>query len=190
MPTWIQPRPCVTWATNHSEWWKAFGAAFQLLRSTRHTPIEVWNSGEEREHGMSMQNWLLRGVGVLALALGACSSISGAPPKGADDAPPADELAAMKEVGKKAGGLIVWSSSREENHDLYTMKTDGSDVKQITKGDQVDWFPRFSPDGSKVLFCRSKSGWVSERDANNSDKWDLYTVPTEGGEPEKVIANA
>jgi hypothetical protein len=139
---------------------------------------------------MSMQNWLLRGVGVLALALGACSSISGAPPKGADDAPPADELAAMKEVGNKAGGLIVWSSSREENHDLYTMKTDGSDVKQITKGDQVDWFPRFSPDGSKVLFCRSKSGWVSERDANNSDKWDLYTVPTEGGEPEKVIANA
>lgn len=139
---------------------------------------------------MSMHNWLLRGVGVLALALGACSSVSGAPPKGADDAPPADELAAMKEVGNKAGGLIVWSSSREENHDLYTMKTDGSDVKQITKGDQVDWFPRFSPDGTKVLFCRSKSGWVSERDANNSDKWDLYTVPTEGGEPEKVISNA
>ena len=127
---------------------------------------------------------------LLALVLAACSSISGAPPKGADDAPPADELAAMKEVGGKAGGLIVWSSSREENHDLYTMKTDGSEVKQITKGDQVDWFPRFSTDGSQILFCRSKSGWVSERDANSSDKWDLYTVPTEGGEPKKVISDA
>ena len=133
----------------------------------------------------------LRFVGsIMALALAACSAVSGAPPKGADDAPPADELASMKEVGAKASGLIVWSSSREENHDLYTMKTDGSDVKQITKGDAVDWFPRFSPDGAKVLFCRSKSGWVSERDANSSDKWDLYTVSSEGGEPEKVIKDA
>src|SRR6185369_11867079 len=90
----------------------------------------------------------------------------------------------------KVGGLIVWSSSREENYDLYTMKTDGSDVKQITKGDQVDWFPRFSPDGSKVLFCRSKSGWVSERDANNSDKWDLYTIKPDGSAPTKVVDNA
>ncbi|MES1175520.1 MAG: hypothetical protein ABUL62_14455 [Myxococcales bacterium] len=139
---------------------------------------------------MSRQHWLRLAGAVVALALGACSSISGAPPKGADDAPPADELAAMKEVGEKAGGVIVWSSSREENHDLYTMKTDGSDVKQITKGDQVDWFPRFSPDGSKILFCRSKSGWVSERDANSSDKWDLYTIASEGGEPEKVIKDA
>jgi len=127
---------------------------------------------------------------VLALVLAGCSAISGAPPKGADDAPPADALAAMKEVGRKAGGLIVWSSSRTENHDLYTMKTDGSDVRQITKGDQVDWFPRFSPDGTKILFCRSKSGWVSERDANSSDKWDLYTVGVDGSEPKKVVSNA
>jgi WD40-like Beta Propeller Repeat len=139
---------------------------------------------------MSVEKWLRMTSGVLAIVIGGCSSISGAPPKGADDAPPADALASMKEVGGKAGGLIVWSSSREENHDLYTMNTDGSDVKQITKGDQVDWFPRFSPDGAKVLFCRSKSGWVSERDANSSEKWDLYTVETSGGEPTKVIKDA
>ena len=57
----------------------------------------------------------------------------------------------MKEVGGKAAGLIVWSSSRVGNHDLFTMNTDGSDVKQITKGDEVDWFPRFSPDGKQIL---------------------------------------
>lgn len=124
------------------------------------------------------------------LLLLACSSITGAPPKGADDAPPADAVATMKEVGGKAGGLIVWSSSRVENHDLYTMNTDGSDVKQITRGDQVDWFPRFSPDGSKVLFCRSKEGWVSERDANSSDKWDLFTIARDGTDPQKVVSNA
>jgi Tol biopolymer transport system component len=125
---------------------------------------------------------------VAATALG-CSSV-GAPPKGADDAPPPEEAALMKEVGGKAGGLIVWSSSRVANHDLFTMKTDGSDIKQITRGDEVDWFPRFSSDGAKVLFTRSKKGWVSERDANASDKWDLYTVATDGSEPTKVVSDA
>lgn len=119
-----------------------------------------------------------------------CSSVAGEPPKGADDAPPPEEAALMKEVGAKAGGLIVWSSSRVANHDLFTMRTDGSDVKQITRGEEVDWFPRFSPDGTKVLFTRSKKGWVSERDANASDKWDLYTVGTDGSEPTKVVSDA
>ena len=86
----------------------------------------------------------------------------------------------MKAMGQKVKGTIVWSSSRLGNHDLFTMKTDGSDVKAITHGDEVDWFPRFSPDGSQILFCRSKKGWVSERDANNSDKWDIYTVTPDG----------
>ncbi len=126
----------------------------------------------------------------LLLALCGCSSISGAPPKGADDTPPAEAAAAMKEVGGKANGLIVWSSSRVANHDLFTMKTDGSDVKQITSGDEVDWFPRFSPDGSRILFCRSKQGWVSERDSNNSDKWDLFTIKPDGTDLKKVVTSA
>src|SRR4051812_6033768 len=128
----------------------------------------------------------------LSLALGfalcaGCSSLLGEPPKGSEDAPEAAELASMKAVGEKAHGIIVWSSSRLGNHDLFTMKTDGSEVKQITRGDAVDWFPRFSPDGSKILFCRSKNGWVSERDANNSDKWDIYTVNVDGENVVKVV---
>jgi hypothetical protein len=125
----------------------------------------------------------------LALLLAACSALTGRPPQGSEDAVGADELRAMKTVGQKANGIIVWSSSRAGNHDLFTMKTDGSDVKQITQGDSVDWFPRFSPDGSKILFCRSKKGWVSERDANNSDKWDVYSVNADGSEPQKVVEN-
>jgi WD40-like Beta Propeller Repeat len=126
----------------------------------------------------------------VVLLLASCSSLSGAPPKGADDVPEPEEATAMKELGQKAAGTIVWSSSRVGNHDLFTMQTDGSDVKQITKGEEVDWFPRFSPDGSKVLFCRSKKGWVSERDANSSEKWDLFTVNTDGSEPVKIVTDA
>jgi len=120
----------------------------------------------------------------------ACGAVSGAPPKGADDVPPPEEAAAMKEVGEQAAGMIVWSSSRIGNHDLFTMKTDGSDVKAITSGDAVDWFPRFSPDGAQILFNRSKQGWVSERDANASDKWDVYTIAPDGTNERKVVDSA
>jgi Tol biopolymer transport system component len=124
------------------------------------------------------------------LALGGCATLSGAPPTGSEEKPTDEDAAAMKRVGDKAGGLIVWSSSRNGNHDLFTMKTDGSDVKAITHGDEVDWFPRFSPDGATILFCRSKKGWVSEKDANQSEKWDLWTVHPDGSEPTKVVEDA
>jgi hypothetical protein len=70
------------------------------------------------------------------------------------------------------------------------MNTDGTDVHAITKGDAVDWFPRFSPDGSRVLFTRSKKGWVFERDANTDGKWDVYTVTPDGKDETKVVDNA
>jgi hypothetical protein len=128
-----------------------------------------------------------RGFSLALSLLTGCSSLLGEPPKGSEDAPEAAELAAMQRVGRKANGIIVWSSSRMGNHDLFTMKTDGSNVQQITRGDSVDWFPRFAPGSTKILFCRSKQGWVSERDANNSDKWDIYTVDVDGSNLVKVV---
>ena len=59
------------------------------------------------------------------------------------------------------------------------MNTDGSHVHPITKGEAVDWFPRFSPDGSRILFTRSKKGWVFERDATPRES-GLYTVARRG----------
>jgi hypothetical protein len=103
----------------------------------------------------------------------------------------AADRAAQQAVGAKVKGTIVWSSARAGNHKLYLMNPDGSNVHQITHGgDNVDWFPRFSPDGSKILFCRSKKGWVYERDANTDGKWDIWTVTPEGQNETKVIDNA
>ncbi|HET9954514.1 MAG TPA: hypothetical protein VFQ61_08415, partial [Polyangiaceae bacterium] len=129
-------------------------------------------------------------AGTAALELTACSAITGAPPKGSEDAIESDQGAAMAAIGKKAPGTIVWSSSRNGNHDLFTMRTDGSATKSITSGDQVDWFPRFSPDGTRILFTRSKQGWVSERDANDSEKWDTYVTNLDGSELAKLVENA
>jgi hypothetical protein len=138
----------------------------------------------------SLRLFFTFGVFSALAALGGCATLSGAPPTGSEEKPGDAEQAAMKAIGARVPGTIVWSSSRVGNHDLYVMSTDGSNTHNITSGDAVDWFPRFSPDGSKILFCRSKKGWVSERDANNSDKWDLYTIKPDGTELTKVVDSA
>jgi Tol biopolymer transport system component len=100
------------------------------------------------------------------------------------------DRAAQQAIAGKVKGQIVWSSARLGNHDLFVMSTDGSDVHPITKGETVDWFPRFSPDGHKILFTRSKEGWVNERDANDERKWDIWTITPEGKDETKVVENA
>ncbi len=126
---------------------------------------------------------------LLALTLGACATAGGSG-SGSEEKPSEAEQQAMTRVGGKADGIIVWSSSRLGNHDLFVMNTDGSNVHAITKGEAVDWFPRFSPDGTRILFTRSKKGWVYERDANADGKWDIYTITPDGKDETKVVDNA
>jgi Tol biopolymer transport system component len=122
----------------------------------------------------------------LAFALGGCAT----PLEGMEkEVKPAD-LEALKATGAKAGGLVVWTSSRDGLPHLFSMKTDGSETKQLTKGDTTDWRPRFSPDGSKILFMRSRdTGFVRESDANANETWDLYTIASDGGPATKVVEN-
>jgi len=127
----------------------------------------------------------------LAVAGASCATAGGsAAGTGSAETPSQEEAAAMKQVGRKAHGQIVWSSSRNGNHDLFVMDTDGSHVKALTKGDAVDWFPRFSPNGQRILFTRSKKGWVFERDANTDGKWDIYSIARNGGDARKEVDNA
>jgi Tol biopolymer transport system component len=127
---------------------------------------------------------------VLLSLAGACATVGGGSPTGSEEQPEDSARALMTKVGGKAHGIIVWSSSRLGNHDLFVMNTDGSNVHNITSGDAVDWFPRFSPDGARILFTRSKKGWVFERDANTDGKWDIYTITPDGKDETKVVDNA
>lgn len=87
-------------------------------------------------------------------------------------------------------GMIAWASSRSNSkHDIWIMNADGTGQRQLTKGDHVDWYARFSPCGNRVLFARSKSGWVPEGEAEVFDKWNLWTITIDGTDEKKVADN-
>jgi WD40-like Beta Propeller Repeat len=106
-------------------------------------------------------------------------------------APKPADLDALKAVGEKAPGTVVWTSARAGLPHLFAVRTDGSDLRQLTKGDFTDWRPRVSPDGTKVLFARSQDeGFTAEKDANTPGTWDLYTVGIDGKGLAKEVEDA
>jgi len=129
-------------------------------------------------------------AGLLGSGCFSCAALTGRPGAGSQVDADDEQKAAMVRIGEKIDGTIVWSSSRAGNHNLFLMKPDGTEKKQITEGETVDWFPRFSPDGKQIMFCRSKKGWVYERDANRNYKWNLYTIDTQGGQADLVAKDA
>jgi hypothetical protein len=40
------------------------------------------------------------------------------------------------------------------------------------------------------MFTRSKIGWVSEMDAEQNDKWDIWTIKTDGSDEKKIVEDA
>jgi dipeptidyl aminopeptidase/acylaminoacyl peptidase len=78
---------------------------------------------------------------------------------------------------------IAWSSSRSGNHELYILELPSLNIRRLTHNDFVDFFPRFSPDGQKLVFSRSTEPWVSERD---SERWDTWIMDLASGQEQRV----
>src|SRR3569832_566694 len=95
-----------------------------------------------------------------AAALAGCATSSGGAGAGNDEQPDEKEQAAMKAIGAKADGKIVRSSSRLNNHDLFVMNNDGSNVHNITKGDAENKNHKNTHKDCKILFTRIIKGWV------------------------------
>jgi Tol biopolymer transport system component len=94
------------------------------------------------------------------------------------------EREAVSVLGRKIDGLLVWSSNRSGNHELYLIDLSDRSTRQLTHDPHVDFLPRFSPDGRRVLFLRSQRDWVSFRE---SGAWDVMVVDVDGTGEQRVV---
>jgi Tol biopolymer transport system component len=55
--------------------------------------------------------------------------------------------------------LIAFTNLREDNFDIYVVKTDGSGLRNLTDHPAQDLLPAWSPDGARIAFFSSRTGW-------------------------------
>lgn len=82
----------------------------------------------------------------------------------------------MSEDGKK----IVFGSLHYGNGDICIVDADGSNLKRLTNTPEYEGEPKFSPDGSKIVF-------VSERDENGMG--EIYLMNIDGSNQKRLTRN-
>ena len=86
--------------------------------------------------------------------------------------------------GKKIVFAAYKEGTRPLEVNIWTIPTEGSDPKQITRGLAQDRYPCWSPDGKRIAFLRttqkSKDDYVT----------NIYAVPAEGGEVRQITTEA
>jgi Tol biopolymer transport system component len=93
---------------------------------------------------------------------------------GTDAAAPA----AVASGAEPAGYALVYERTVDGNQDLYVAPAGGGVERRITDHPATDALPRWTRDGSAVLFGSDRSG-----------NWQLYSVGPRGGEPRRLRQN-
>ena len=70
----------------------------------------------------------------------------------------------------------------QEKWHIWTVDVLDGDTKQITAGDYNETAPRWSPDGSQILFLSNRS----TDPAKEYDAIDLFLIPADGGDEAKI----
>jgi Tol biopolymer transport system component len=96
----------------------------------------------------------------------------------------AAEREAARTLGARLDGLVVWSSNRSGNHELYLLDLRTQSLRRLTKTPHVEFFARFSPDGRRLVFMRSQREWVSFRE---HDPWDLFVMNLDGTREQRIV---
>ena len=73
---------------------------------------------------------------------------------------------------------LVESEPGDPNIDIWTMRADGSDVRQLTDSDVGDFAPSWSPDGKRIVWVHGRSLWIMSSDGSDAQlllEGDLQT---------------
>jgi TolB protein len=76
------------------------------------------------------------------------------------------------------GGLIAFHSNLSGNNDIYVMKVDGTDLRQLTHESADERAPSWSPDGGSIAYKSNIDG-----------DYDIYVIDLQTGNRWKVTDN-
>lgn len=82
------------------------------------------------------------------------------------------------------GSRIVWRQFEPKGHlaEIWTMRPDGSDKRQVTRLGVMSWTPFFHPSGDYIIFANNAQGYGN---------FELYLVDSQGArEPVRVTQSA
>lgn len=104
-----------------------------------------------------------------------------------DDAPTGPQCSGFSSgtVPTLATNQLLFDSDRANNrHEIYVMRTDGACVTRLTNNSAYEnWWPRASPDRTKILFYRSPVG-----DPENYFNASLWVMNADGSNPTQLIS--
>jgi TolB protein len=67
--------------------------------------------------------------------------------------------------------VLLFSSNRDGNNEIYSARSDGKNVKRLTNHIRIDSGPDFSPDGKQIAFSSDRTGqpaiYVMDSDGSN-----------------------
>jgi Tol biopolymer transport system component len=88
-----------------------------------------------------------------------------------------DDPAKDRGVGWTPDGKLLFYSNRSGTYETWTIRRDGSDLQALTDlPEQGTWYPRLSPDGTRLVFHNSEGGqWLDLR--NGPGERELFQLP-------------
>jgi TolB protein len=88
--------------------------------------------------------------------------------------PVASAQAASKKPTRVQNGRILFQRVVGQSHQLFSIRPDGTGVRQLTRGAMRSWHGSWSPDGSKIVFARTPT-------APGVDLGTIFTMRAGGG---------
>jgi metal-dependent hydrolase (beta-lactamase superfamily II) len=71
------------------------------------------------------------------------------------------------------GYQLVFASNRDGNVEIYVANADGSNQQRLTENEKLDFFPAWSPNGSKIAFSNFDDNQIYIMDADGSNEQQL-----------------
>lgn len=89
------------------------------------------------------------------------------------------------------GDLIVFMRKVNGDFDLFTVRVDGTDIKQLTHSKGNDAHPAWSPDGEKILFSSTRMGFKDEALYTSAPQpyGELFVMRYDGTQVEQLTDN-